>query len=100
MVYEPVKLVQEYRQFDFMSPWEGAEYILPGDEKTDARRARNDGLVLDLSDGGRDRVSDVDDPAPGRRRSAMVAGLPDRDRLVALLWYIAFGKDVGRENIR
>ena len=32
-IYEPVKLVQEYRQFDFMSPWEGAEYILPGDEK-------------------------------------------------------------------
>ncbi|MEL6167970.1 MAG: NADH-quinone oxidoreductase subunit C [Pseudomonadota bacterium] len=35
VVYEPVKLVQEYRQFDFMSPWEGAEYVLPGDEKTD-----------------------------------------------------------------
>ena len=33
VVYEPVKLVQEYRQFDFHSPWEGAEYILPGDEK-------------------------------------------------------------------
>ncbi|THD82826.1 NADH-quinone oxidoreductase subunit C [Aliigemmobacter aestuarii] len=33
VVYEPVRLVQEYRQFDFMSPWEGAEYILPGDEK-------------------------------------------------------------------
>ncbi len=33
VVYEPVNLVQEYRQFDFMSPWEGAEYILPGDEK-------------------------------------------------------------------
>jgi len=33
VVYEPVKLVQEYRQFDFMSPWEGAEYILPGDDK-------------------------------------------------------------------
>lgn len=33
VVYEPVKLVQEYRQFDFMSPWEGAEYILPGDER-------------------------------------------------------------------
>jgi len=33
VVYEPVKLVQEYRQFDFMSPWEGAQYILPGDEK-------------------------------------------------------------------
>ena len=33
VVYEPVKLTQDYRQFDFMSPWEGAEYILPGDEK-------------------------------------------------------------------
>jgi len=33
VVYEPVSLVQEFRQFDFMSPWEGAEYILPGDEK-------------------------------------------------------------------
>ena len=33
VVYEPVSLVQEYRQFDFMSPWEGAEYIMPGDEK-------------------------------------------------------------------
>ncbi|MEL6582807.1 MAG: NADH-quinone oxidoreductase subunit C [Pseudomonadota bacterium] len=33
VVYEPVSLVQEYRQFDFMSPWEGAEYVLPGDEK-------------------------------------------------------------------
>ncbi|MEM1065540.1 MAG: NADH-quinone oxidoreductase subunit C [Pseudomonadota bacterium] len=35
VVYEPVSLVQEYRQFDFMSPWEGADYILPGDEKTE-----------------------------------------------------------------
>lgn len=37
VVYEPVKLVQEYRQFDFMSPWEGAENILPGDEKEAAQ---------------------------------------------------------------
>jgi NADH-quinone oxidoreductase subunit C len=36
VVYEPVSLVQDYRQFDFMSPWEGAEYILPGDEKKEA----------------------------------------------------------------
>jgi len=35
VVYEPVNLPQEYRSFDFMSPWEGAEYILPGDEKTE-----------------------------------------------------------------
>lgn len=33
VVYEPVKLAQEFRSFDFMSPWESAEYILPGDEK-------------------------------------------------------------------
>ena len=33
VVYEPVSLTQEYRRFDFMSPWEGAQYILPGDEK-------------------------------------------------------------------
>ncbi len=33
VVYEPVSLTQDYRQFDFMSPWEGANYILPGDEK-------------------------------------------------------------------
>ena len=37
VVYEPVKLVQEYRQFDFMSPWEGAQYVLPGDEKSEAK---------------------------------------------------------------
>jgi len=37
VVYEPVSLVQEYRQFDFMSPWEGADYILPGDEKAEAK---------------------------------------------------------------
>jgi NADH-quinone oxidoreductase subunit C len=33
VVYEPVSLTQEYRQFDFMSPWEGAKYVLPGDDK-------------------------------------------------------------------
>ncbi|MFV0411032.1 MAG: NADH-quinone oxidoreductase subunit C [Paracoccus sp. (in: a-proteobacteria)] len=35
VVYEPVRLTQEYRQFDFLSPWEGAKYVLPGDEKAD-----------------------------------------------------------------
>lgn len=33
VVYEPVNLAQDLRQFDFMSPWEGAQYVLPGDEK-------------------------------------------------------------------
>jgi NADH-quinone oxidoreductase subunit C len=33
VVYEPVKLNQEFRNFDFESPWEGTQYVLPGDEK-------------------------------------------------------------------
>lgn len=37
VVYEPVNLTQEYRQFDFLSPWEGAKYVLPGDEKEGAK---------------------------------------------------------------
>ena len=36
VVYEPVKLAQDFRNFDFMSPWEGAQYVLPGDEKAAA----------------------------------------------------------------
>ena len=42
VVYEPVKLTQEFRNFDFLSPWEGAEYpttVLPGDEKAVAGSA-------------------------------------------------------------
>jgi NADH-quinone oxidoreductase subunit C len=33
VVYDPVKLAQEFRNFDFLSPWEGPDYLLPGDEK-------------------------------------------------------------------
>jgi NADH-quinone oxidoreductase subunit C len=33
VIYEPVRLAQDFRSFDFLSPWEGAAYILPGDEK-------------------------------------------------------------------
>jgi NADH-quinone oxidoreductase subunit C len=33
VVYEPVTLAQDFRTFDFLSPWEGARYVLPGDEK-------------------------------------------------------------------
>ncbi|HLL27550.1 MAG TPA: NADH-quinone oxidoreductase subunit C [Xanthobacteraceae bacterium] len=36
VVYEPVKLTQEFRNFDFQSPWEGTDYALPGDEKAKA----------------------------------------------------------------
>jgi NADH-quinone oxidoreductase subunit C len=33
VMYEPVRLAQEFRTFDFLSPWEGTDYVLPGDEK-------------------------------------------------------------------
>ena len=33
VLYEPVELKQEFRNFDFLSPWEGTDYVLPGDEK-------------------------------------------------------------------
>lgn len=39
VVYEPVRLPQDLRQFDFMSPWEGADYVLPGDEKAEEKKA-------------------------------------------------------------
>ena len=39
VVYEPVTLTQEFRRFDFLSPWEGARYVLPGDEKAEASQS-------------------------------------------------------------
>ncbi|WCT72305.1 NADH-quinone oxidoreductase subunit C [Sphingomonas naphthae] len=39
VAYQPVKLAQDLRMFDFMSPWEGADYILPGDEKAPPQKA-------------------------------------------------------------
>ena len=43
VVYEPVTLIQEFRRFDFLSPWEGARYVLPGDEKAEAPPAPKPG---------------------------------------------------------
>jgi NADH-quinone oxidoreductase subunit C len=37
VVYDPVRLAQEFRNFDFLSPWEGPNYPLPGDEKAEAK---------------------------------------------------------------
>ena len=46
VVYEPVKLTQEFRSFDFLSPWEGVQGVLPGDEKAEAAEDENaDGAV-------------------------------------------------------
>ena len=43
VVYEPVKLPQDFRSFDFMSPWEGADYVLPGDEKAGVAKSGEGG---------------------------------------------------------
>ena len=37
VLYEPVRLAQEFRNFDFLSPWEGTDYKLPGDEKAEQK---------------------------------------------------------------
>jgi NADH-quinone oxidoreductase subunit C len=39
VIYEPVKLVQDFRTFDFLSPWEGTRLVLPGDEKAASSKA-------------------------------------------------------------
>ena len=40
VVYEPVRLAQEFRNFDFLSPWEGPDYLLPGDEKAQPKSGK------------------------------------------------------------
>ncbi len=48
VVYEPVKLPQEYRDFDFLSPWEGAKYILPGDGRRPRVTRRGEVMADDM----------------------------------------------------
>ena len=50
VVYEPVKLAQDFRSFDFTSPWEGAEYVLPGDEKAKLPEAKGAPTPLKADD--------------------------------------------------
>ena len=69
VVYEPVKLAQDFRSFDFMSPWEGAEYILPGDEKAALPEAKGAPTPLSADQIKKaDAVATPAAPAPGRRR--------------------------------
>lgn len=49
VVYEPVKLAQDFRTFDFTSPWEGAAYVLPGDEKAGLPQAKGAPTPLDAT---------------------------------------------------
>ena len=78
VVYEPVKLVQEFRNFDFLSPWEGTDYVLPGDEKaklamTEATRQRNfiDQFRPAASGGARRAAPGAGARRRGRRRASI-----------------------------
>ena len=62
VVYEPVKLAQDMRNFDFLSPWEGAEYALPGDEKAKLPEAK--GAPTPLSADAITKADAATTPAP------------------------------------
>lgn len=58
VVYEPVELAQDLRQFDFMSPWEGADYVLPGDEKASTSPVDDPKVTEKPSDTGAGKDTD------------------------------------------
>ena len=57
VVYEPVRLTQEFRNFDFLSPWEGPDYPLPGDEKATRGKSANLRMKATLLPGLRHRFT-------------------------------------------
>lgn len=73
VVYEPVELTQELRQFDFMSPWEGAEYVLPGDEKADVPPVREPKVTEKPSDTGAGKAANIEAAKPSEKDSVPIA---------------------------
>ena len=65
VVYEPVELSQDLRQFDFLSPWEGTEYALPGDEKADLPQAKGAQTPLKADEVRKADAAPVSAPPPG-----------------------------------
>lgn len=81
VIYEPVKLAQDLRSFDFLSPWEGADYVLPGDEKASqqpgtspAKEAKTTDNVAQTGAGVAADAKTDDKIAPNSTKSATVAG--------------------------
>ena len=80
VVYEPVELAQDFRTFEFMSPWEGADYVLPGDEKA-AQAPPPPPVASPRRPRSRRRPARARRPTPRRpRRSRRSAGSDRRRR--------------------
>jgi NADH-quinone oxidoreductase subunit C len=80
VVYEPVRLSQDLRSFDFMSPWEGADYVLPGDEKatptpSPAKEVKVTDSPRQTGAGDKADAKASDKVAPSATTSSTVAGL-------------------------
>jgi NADH-quinone oxidoreductase subunit C len=82
VVYEPVKLAQDLRSFDFMSPWEGADYVLPGDEKASQKPAQPPVAEAKVTDspkqtgaGEKTDAKAEEKVAPSATTSSTIAGL-------------------------
>lgn len=65
VVYEPVELAQDLRTFDFLSPWEGTEYALPGDEKAELPQAKGAQTPLKADEIRKATAQAVSAPPPG-----------------------------------
>jgi NADH-quinone oxidoreductase subunit C len=74
VVYEPVKLAQDFRAFDFLSPWEGAQYVLPGDEKATAEAP---GAPTPVGADGKPSQKPVGTPDPAKPQAGGSTGNKD-----------------------
>jgi len=74
VVYEPVKLAQDFRAFDFLSPWEGAQYVLPGDEKATPHSA---GAPTPVAADGKPSNTPVGTPDASKPQAGGSAGNKD-----------------------
>ncbi len=79
VVYEPVELAQDLRQFDFMSPWEGADYILPGDEKAATSPVDEPKVTEKPSDTGAGKAANkaATEPSPKKPSKVAAAKAPE-----------------------